>query len=123
MIDPISLWLLTAHLVGDFPLQPDWMAEKKAWVHNTEDSSIKGISTLLIHVLIHGFLVSIIAYYTLPISAILPFVLWIAGTHFIIDSNRWVEPKEGWGESWVWLNDQIMHLVALSLAYPIVFLL
>lgn len=108
---PVSLWLITAHLVGDFPLQPDWIAQTKT----------ENYSRLTIHALIHGILSIPIAWYIFPGEVIRQFVLlsWIVVTHWVIDHRRWVEPKEGWGKKWVWINDQIMHLVALSLAIPI----
>jgi len=105
-----SLWLITAHLIGDFPLQPDWIAKYKT------ENKIR----LSIHVLIHAFLVIPIAWRTLPnATSMAIFISWVALSHGFIDHRRWVEPKEGWGETWVWLNDQIFHLAALSLAYPI----
>lgn len=120
MITP-SLWLITAHLVGDFPLQPDWIAKKKAWLH-TPGERLEGSVTLFIHVVIHGILFAPIALVTLTGFSQVVFLTWVMFSHFVIDSRRWIEPKEGWGhngKTWVWLNDQIFHLVALSFAYPI----
>jgi len=109
MITP-SLWLITAHLVGDFPLQPDWIAN-----HKTDN-----YTRLSIHVSVHAFLVIPIAWITLTtIQQQAIFISWIALSHALIDHRRWVEPKEGWGKTWVWLNDQIFHLISLSLAYPV----
>lgn len=112
---PIGLWLLTAHLVGDFTLQPDWIANSK-----TESNT-----RLLIHVGVHFFLNIPIAWYLFPNDHVQQLILlgWIAGTHFVIDYRRWFEPKEEWGDNrmaWVWLNDQILHLISLSLSIPIV---
>lgn len=124
-MDPVSLWMLAAHFVADFPLQPDWMARKKAWLHSSGDRP-EGAVTLFLHVVVHGVLFAPIAFYTLTGFAQVVFLTWIMFTHFAIDSQRWVSPKEGWGHegrTWVWLNDQIFHLVALALAYPIVFLI
>lgn len=128
MMEPVALWMLTMHLIGDFPLQPSWMAQKKAFLNGSEDVSrnweIDGLVTLCLHVLIHAFLFLPIAYYTLSTFADMGiFMAWVVGTHFLIDMNRWVAPKEGWsndGYMWVWLNDQIIHFAALSLAYPVV---
>lgn len=122
MIHPVGLWLLTAHLIGDFPLQPDWMAQKKAWLDGHGLEKLDGVVTLTFHVLIHGFLAAPIAYYTLTTGMeMMVFLGWLMGTHFLIDSKRWVDPKESWENSmlWVWLNDQILHLASLSLAYPV----
>lgn len=113
MITPVSLWLLTAHLVGDFPLQPDWIAN-----HKTEQNTRLGI-----HVCVHGFLNIPIAWVVFADTASqLAFLSWIVLTHALIDSRRWVEPKDGWGDTWVWLNDQIFHLISLSLATPVTLL-
>jgi len=109
MTEPISLWLLTAHMLGDFPFQPQWMSEMK----------IDEVGTRFIHCSIHAFLFVPIAWVALIGVSQFVFVGWIFASHFIIDSRRWVEPKEGWGERWVWLMDQIMHLTALSLSLPV----
>lgn len=130
MIETVGLWMLTAHLLADFPFQPDWMAKKKAFLNECTlcdpELKIDGLVTLLIHVAIHGFIFLPIAYYTLPAADASYFIAWIVGTHFIIDMRRWVAPKDGWGHegrTWVWLIDQLMHFTALSLAYPVIALL
>lgn len=122
-LEPIALWMLTMHLIGDFPFQPTWMAKKKAWLHSTGNRP-EGFVSLLLHVGIHGLLFAPIAYYTLTGPAIVVFLAWVILSHGIIDSRRWMEPKEGWsndGMMWVWLNDQIFHFGALALAYPITY--
>lgn len=111
-VTAVGLWLVTAHLVGDFPLQPDWIARTK-----TENNT-----RLLLHVLVHAFLVTPIAWFLFTeASRQITFVFWIAATHFMIDYRRWFDPKESWDNPivWVWLNDQILHLVSLSLAIPV----
>lgn len=110
----VSLALLAAHLLGDFPLQPDWIAK-----HKTESNT-----RLYLHVMVHAFLVMPIAWYLYPESPTqqFVFVMWIAGTHLTIDFRRWFEPKDGWGHdgmAWVWLNDQILHITALAFAVPV----
>lgn len=123
MVEPVALWLVAMHLIGDFPLQPDWMAKKKAWLHSPGERP-EGFVSLVLHVGVHGFLFVPIAYYTLAGPAIAVFIAWIVVSHGIIDSRRWVKPKDGWGNDgrvWVWLNDQIMHFAALGLAYPITY--
>lgn len=114
MMTPVGLWLLTLHLIGDFPLQPDWMAQRKV-----DEWQIR-----VLHCWIHAKLVWIMGVIALPTwgdAAILS--AWVFASHFAIDSRRWFNPKDGWGETWVWLNDQILHLIALSLALPVVSLL
>jgi hypothetical protein len=113
-VTTVGLWLLTAHLIGDFPLQPDWIAK-----HKTENKT-----RLYIHSMVHALLVIPIGWYLFPESVTqqFVFVFWIAGTHMTIDFRRWFDPKESWGDNaqlWVWLNDQILHLVSLSLAIPV----
>lgn len=120
-MEPVSLWMVASHLMGDFPLQPTWMARKKAWLHSPGEKP-EGAVTLFIHVTIHGLLFAPIALVTLTGFAQVVFLFWVMMSHFVIDSRRWMEPREGWGHDgmmWVWLNDQIFHLVALALAYPV----
>lgn len=122
MLEPVSLWMLTAHLIADFPLQPNWMAEKKAFLDADDTQAvIDGAVTCVVHVAVHGVVFMPIAYFTLPERLWFPFIAWIMATHFIIDSRRWVEPNEEWDNPiiWVWLNDQLMHFVALGLAFPV----
>lgn len=125
MIEPVGLWMVVSHLLGDFPLQPDWVAQKKAWMDAPEEKS-EGVVIAFLHVTIHGILFAPIALATLTGPSQVVFLTWIIFSHFVIDSRRWLEPKEGWGHDgmmWVWLNDQIFHLVALALAYPVTELL
>lgn len=109
----VGLWLLTTHLIGDFPLQPDWIARTK-----TENNT-----RLFIHVMVHVLLFLPLAWYLFPgdLNTQFVFLFWIGASHATIDFRRWVEPKESWNNpiAWVWLNDQILHLIALSLAVPI----
>jgi len=101
----ISLYLLTAHLVGDFPLQPDWMAAQKA-----ESPVVRAV-----HVLTYSVPFLPLLALTDGVTA-LTFVVSSAIVHYGIDSRRWVEPKDHWSppEMWVWLIDQIMHLCTLT---------
>lgn len=126
MPEPVALWLVTAHLLADFPLQPDWMAKQKAIIYRDHDSFrafANGLSSLIIHISIHGFMFIPIAFYTLPPGEWELFIGWVMFSHLVIDANEWVAPRDGWGHDgmvWAWLVDQILHLVALSLAYPVV---
>lgn len=110
--------LLAAHLIGDFPLQHDWIAQ-----HKTERYDALA-AHIFVHFLITGLFVAVFAGLTGSAGDIV--ILWVVGTHTIIDHRRWFEPKESWGDNaqmWVWLNDQILHITALALAKPIVSLL
>lgn len=110
---PVELWLITLHLIGDFPLQPNGMAKNK------EDSP----SVRFTHSLIHGLLFLPLGLFIYPrLSGGLLFALWIFASHFIIDSRRWTEPNEEWEnpEMWVWINDQILHFIALGASFWVV---
>jgi len=116
---------IVAHLVGDYILQSDWMANEKT----------KKSLAALAHVIT----------YSLPFlffSPTIPQILFIAGTHFIIDRWRlaryvcwvknWMGPNRPWSECsgtgypqdrppWlaVWLliiADNTMHLICNGLA-------
>jgi len=102
----ISLYLLTAHLIGDFPLQPDWMAAEKR-----NSRSVRARHVIRYSV---PFLPLIVL--TSPVSG-LTFAVSNAAVHYIVDSRRWAEPKDHWSppEMWVWLIDQIIHLSTLSI--------
>lgn len=110
---PVELWLLTLHLIGDFPLQPQWMVQNK-----TDRFDI-----LIAHSGIHAALFAPLGFFIYPthVGAYL-FTSWIFFSHVVIDSRRWVEPKEEWRspEVWVWLNDQILHLIALGASFWVV---
>lgn len=106
--------LLAAHLLCDFPLQPDWMAQEK-----TKDNEVL-VAHVGVHALVTGIFLAMFVEGGVPVSWNLTAAMaWIAGTHLIIDHRRWFEPKESWGDNaqmWVWLNDQILHITALSVA-------
>lgn len=106
----ITLALLTAHVLADFPLQSDRMARAKF-----DDRDIRAG-----HVLVH---------WTLTYLLLLPFVghLTAAGAaaviavlHFAIDSRRWAEPKEGF-EIYPVAVDQALHIASLYLTVLLVF--
>lgn len=103
----VGLLLLSAHLVADFPLQSDIMAEEKL-----ESAAVRAA-----HVTVHFVLllpVAVLAYDSLAAQVVL--VGTVVVTHWLIDMRRWFSPKEGWGMTWVYINDQILHLLSLSLA-------
>lgn len=107
MTETLGLWLLTAHLIADFPLQADWMATRKL------DSPLVRAT----HVYVHVWATAMFLLWTQPLPILCAVLGWIAVSHYVIDSRRWVDPKPGWandGKLWVWLNDQILHLVSLS---------
>jgi len=84
---------LLAHLVGDYLLQSDWMAQEKT------KRTVAAVAHALCYTLPFLFLTS-------SWSAL----LWIAGSHFIIDrwrlaryicwSKNWLAPPAGWPRPW-----------------------
>lgn len=109
MVLAASLWVLTAHLLADFPLQPDRMSTQKV------ERPIVRLAHVAIHVIV-TFPVAIALYGASNPAFV--FLLWIGVSHFVIDSRRWVEPKEHF-PTYHWVVDQVLHLCALSLAFPI----
>ncbi len=97
-------WYLgLAHLLGDYPLQPDWIVRHKTkfWV-------------LLLHVSIH-FAVMLAIFY--PASAVLwPYLLALTAVHFGIDAAKnWFRIHRPAWISWPYLIDQAIHIISLVL--------
>lgn len=102
----IGLFVLTAHLVGDFILQPTSWREGKR-----EDVA---------YLVAHG------VQYTLGMALILPllpiydtvwswwYVSLVFWGHIWIDGQLWVEPTEEW-PSRPYVVDQVLHMVHLSI--------
>lgn len=101
----IGLYLLTAHLTGDFLIQPSWMAAGKL-----DSARIRAMHVVVYSVPFLGLLLL----YAADIA--LTFVLVNAVVHYGIDSRRWAEPKESWQppEMWTWLVDQVIHLIQIT---------
>jgi hypothetical protein len=96
-----ELLLLSAHLVADFPLQTEKMAKKK-------------FSSPLIraqHVAVHTIVMGIVLVLTGFMS--LPFLVSYTLSHYIIDSRRWADEKEGIA-GWPIIIDQILHITVLA---------
>jgi hypothetical protein len=97
------LALLTAHLVGDFPLQPDWMVRTK-----------KNPAVLFLHVAVQA----VLALLTIGSWTAWPLLAILAGTHLIMDAIKvyWLGDEL---KAFTW--DQLVHLVviaALALTFP-----
>lgn len=105
----IGLLVVAVHLVGDFPLQPTWMARRK-----TNDYDV-----LLAHVGIHASLLSgsLVLVTQLSSSEVLALTAAVSAVHLLIDHRRWVAPNEDWNSPmmWVWLNDQILHILSIAI--------
>jgi len=99
----ISLYLLTAHLMGDFVIQTDRMAAEK--LHSRS---------------VRAFHVATYSVPFLPLLSLtsttgsLVFVLSNGVLHYAIDTRRWAEPKDEL-ESYPIIIDQIMHLTVLTI--------
>jgi len=108
----ISLYLLTAHLIGDFPLQPDWMAAEKL-----DSRSVRAR-----HVIRYSLPFIPLLALTSPLNG-LTFIVSNGVVHYLVDSRRWAEPKDHWSppEMWVWFIDQIIHLTQITVLGIVVF--
>jgi hypothetical protein len=110
----VGLALVTAHLIADFPFQTDFIAEHK----------LDSFGVLLGHVMIHVLTMTAMLMIATDVTQgnFVMLVVAIAASHMVIDVRRWVEPKESWEnpDAWVWLNDQIMHITAITITVGLV---
>ena len=107
---PFGLYLLALHFLGDWPLQSDWMAARKL-----DEPLVR-----LAHVAVYTAVVSSVVVIT-PWSTTgrVLFAALVAVTHFIIDSQRWKEPVEGFESRPIWF-DQAYHIITLAAVVAIV---
>lgn len=105
MTDPVSLLYLAAHLLADFPLQTDAMASEKF-----DDSEVR-MQHCTVHLLLYGLAGLLLGFGPILTTAI---AVSIATLHFVIDSRRWVAPKDGFEDYPVWV-DQSLHLASIAL--------
>lgn len=96
--------LLLAHLLGDFIWQPN------SWVANKEIKKHKSIY-LYVHILLHGVLAAILA----GKISFIPYAIFIAVTHGIIDLIKLNFQKTNTKRSW-FVADQIAHILILIAA-------
>ena len=107
--DRLPLYALAAHAAGDWPLQSDQMATEKFDDPKTRAKHI-GVYTL-------SFLpVAMASDWDSRGKAV--FLLTIAGTHFAIDTRRWVENYEAFPTRALWF-DQAFHLIAIAVAFAL----
>jgi len=99
----IFWYLSLAHWLGDYPLQINWIAQRKTnfWV-------------LLIHIAIHFLLLLAILY---PASAaIWPYLLALAAFHFANDAfKNWLKIHMPTWVTWPYVVDQIIHIASLAI--------
>jgi len=98
-------YLLLAHLLADYPLQPDWVVSKK-----------KHWGVLALHILIH-FITSVIIVWIFSSSTGLstwPYLLLLAGIHLLIDSikNRLSRIRSRWVKI-PYIVDQLVHVLSI----------
>lgn len=118
----LLLSLIIAHLIADFYLQTDSMVQDK----------LKNIKKHIFHhLMVNTFVLSLTWYLnfqSVPITAIIWPVVFITGTHFIIDlfKIRLVDQytnRENLNKLWFFVIDQVLHLlmilIALQLFYNI----
>lgn len=93
--------LMLAHLIADYPLQPDWMVHaKQTW------------SGLTLHVGVHLAMLLILA--GTGRAVLWPFLVALAAMHFVIDAfKNWLGRVRPDWVSGPYLLDQLLHLVSL----------
>lgn len=99
---PTFLALLSAHLLADFPLQPNWMVRRK-----------RNPAVLGLHIALVGA-VAIVTLGRLPLTLLLILVT----THAVMDAIKVYVLKDSLGS---FVLDQVVHLAviaALALAFP-----
>jgi len=96
----VSLALLSAHLLADFPLQTDHMAANKL-----DDWMVR-----LAHAAVHVMVTNAFLFLLTPYAII--YALMIGVIHFIIDSKRLAEPKDNF-ELYPIAVDQSLHITSL----------
>lgn len=99
----IALYLVSAHLLADFILQPHWMAVEKL-----TDWKVR-----LAHVYIHTIVMFLILFLSnLTWNQRFYFLLFYGSAHFIIDSRRWCSGLQ-WPPKPI-VVDQCLHIITLA---------
>lgn len=99
----MELFLLTAHMIGDYIFQTDKQAKNK----------LKDKKALLIHCFTYTLAFSPLLFFGLNPWAL----LFIFVTHVIIDHKRWIKDPP-WPPK-VILVDQTLHLIVLCLVMAV----
>lgn len=95
--------ILVAHLLSDFIFQPTNWAEKKE-MHGLKSKY------LYLHIAITATILMVVIW-DLSLFSV---VLWITGTHFIIDAIKSKLPNSS---IWIFFTDQFLHLVIILLVW------
>jgi len=98
----VTLALLSAHLLADFPLQTDDMAANKLndWRYRT------------FHVIAHVYLTAAFLLFVASLKATLAACLVIGVFHWVIDSRQWFEDG-GLFDLYGLAVDQSLHVASL----------
>lgn len=104
MTEFLTLYALAAHFAGDWPLQSDRMAAQKF------DDPVVRTQHVAIYTAVFVPL-AVLAEWTLLASGL--FLALLAVSHWIIDSQRWKLPVEGFESRPIWF-DQAYHVVTLG---------
>lgn len=115
-------WLLVGHLIGDFLIQSDNMAQNK-------QHKLMMLGHIGLYMVVMTTIVVIYALaHSLPAWLVVAVLLFIAGTHVILDHRG---PTEGWmrfmgmSPDRLWLAivvDQIFHLLTLVIVAQVLVL-
>lgn len=95
-------YLLLAHFLGDYPLQPNWMVANK-----------QRLPILILHVSIHFVVMLLIV--GASRRALWPFLLLLVSIHFIIDFGK--ATLNARRPDWVtlpYLIDQMLHYISIA---------
>jgi len=98
----VALALLSAHLLADFPLQSDQMAQGKF------DSAETRLQHVGVHWIVTGLFLALVV--SPQKAAIGLFSVSIA--HFVIDSRRW-NIQDGQFDLYPIVEDQSLHITSL----------
>lgn len=105
----LALWMIAAHMIGDYVVQTNWMAANK----------MKRWDALALHVLCYTacFAGPILAYATTPQLAAWGIVA-LAAMHAATDWRRWASGAQ-WPPKPI-LVDQAMHAVQIAIVAEII---
>lgn len=100
----IALWIIAAHMAGDYLFQTNWMATNKLtdWSARARHVTVYALCFIPVAIVYAPNLSTYVAFLVL---------LWI--THFLIDSKRW-RTSNPWPAMPI-LHDQALHAVQLAI--------
>ncbi len=99
----ITLYLILAHLIGDYPLQPLKLIQWKV-------ESWKGVAT---HVAIHFVVTTVILSLIIPPATALLLALILASFHYVIDITKAINEKTTKHFLTTYWIDQAAHLTTI----------